>query len=375
MNEFTYKPLQGLRAKRGTVSTKTPGLDFVRKGIAKALSGGNMAEAEKIAANRWGKNSRAALICKADMPALSTIPGSEGHSLFSQEGNASPIAGVDEEIARAEFVDAVRARSLIGRLGLLRVPFMVPFLVMENGPVAEWRDEGAAYAMPPLKMVRQPFLERYDVGALLVATLETLSLKNLDVELWIKDQLVKAVAEKIDRDFIDPANLGTPGVKPASITSDVTITAESPMTGSGEGIFDAFDGYSGDIMRSVLIMNPWRAAKNHSANREGLGLRGGDFAGIPVVTSTACPEEIVVLLDPGSIGYAMEGADVRMSSNASLEMETAPSMTSAPSVSGQNTTSMFQSGSVALIASTFVSWRVLRSEAVAYYNAPSIGLI
>jgi hypothetical protein len=372
MNEYTYRPLQGLRAKRGTVSTKTPGLDFTRMGIAKALAGGNMAEAGRIAADRWGKNSRAALICKTDMPAISTIPGSEGHSLFSQEGNASPIAGVDEEIARAEFVDAVRARSLIGRLGLLKVPFMTPFLVMENGPVAEWRDEGAAYGMPPIKMVRQPFLERYDCGALLVATLETLRLNNLDVELWIKDQLVKAVAEKIDRDFIDPANLGTPGVKPASITSDVTITAgDSP----NEGLFESHEGYAGDIMRSVLVMNPWRAARNHTANREGLGLRGGDFAGLPVVTSTACPEEIAVLLDPGSIGYAMEGADVRMSSNASLEMETAPSMTSAPSVSGQNTVSMFQSGSVALIASTFVSWRVLRSEAVAYYNAPSIGLV
>jgi hypothetical protein len=364
-------PLSGLRGRKETVSSSPKGLDFVRKGIALAISGGNRAEAERIAANRWGKSSRAAWITKADQPAISTVVGTEGHGLISGEGNASPFTDEQEEAARAEFVDLVRAASLIGRLGLRRVPFNLPLLVQEAGPQVEWRDEGAAYGSGPIKMVRQPALERYDIGGLAVLTLETLRLKNIDVETWIRDQLVRALAEKIDRDFIDPANLGTPGVKPPSITSDVTITAgDSP----NEGIFEGVEGYAGDILRSVLVMNPWRAARNHNANRAGLGLRGGDFAGLKVVTTTGCPEEIAVLLDPDSIGYATDGAEIRISTQASLEMETAPSMTSAPSVSGQATVSLFQSNAAGLIVSQFVSWRVLRSETVATYAAPSIGL-
>jgi hypothetical protein len=364
-------PNIGLR-RRETVSSVPKGLDFVRRGIALAVSNGNVATASRYAANRWGKDSRAALITKTDVPGLSTDHGSAGAGFVSTEGNDSPFTGDAEETARAEFLDLVRQASLMGRLALRRVPFMVPFMVMDSGPVVAWRDEGSAYAsgLPAIKITRQLPLERYDLGGLVVVTLELLRLNNVDVELWIRDQLVKALAEKLDRDFIDPTNTGTAGVTPAAVTSEQDQALDSPS----EGIFEAHDKYTGDPMRSVIVMNPWRAARVYGAARPDIGMRGGTLNGVPVLTTTGCPEEIIVLLDPAAIAVASEGAEIRMSGNASLEMETAPANASAPTVASSEQTSMFQTGSVAVIGSVFASWRVLRPESVVYFNAPAVGL-
>jgi hypothetical protein len=369
-------PLTGLRRKdRDTTVSSTPkGLDFIRSGIALAATGGNHAAAVKFAQNRWGAQSRAVIATKAagDVPALSTIYGSEGNDFLAVvDANDSPTSDMVTAI-RAEFVDLVRSSALIGRVPLRRVPFQTPFLVMDNGPVTAWRDEGQPYgsSMPPVRMTRQLPLERFDLGTMIVVTNELLKLQNVDVELWLRDQLVKALAEKLDSEFIDPSNTGTTGVKPAAITATAAALDDSPS----EGIFEGFDKYTGDPERSVIVMNPWRAARAYSAARPDIGMRGGSLGGVPVYTTTACPEEVVVMFDPDSIAFASEGAEIRMSEHASVEMEQSPSNASAPSVAQANLTSMWQTGSVAVIGSVFASWRVLRAESVVYFNGPAIGL-
>jgi hypothetical protein len=55
---------------------------------------------------------------------------------------------------------------------------------------------------------------------------------------------------------------------------------------------------------------------------------------------------------------------VRMSSEASLEMEDGPANASAPTVAQAQMTSMFQTNSVAFLAERTVGWKRRRTEGV-----------
>jgi len=129
--------------------------------------------------------------------------------------------------ARTEFFEAVRAASIIGKLPVRRIGFRTRQLTMDEGARVLWRAEGAAYANSPLKVSAAGGLERFDLGALIVASKETLEDESFDAERTIAADLVKALAAAVDAAFIDPANSGSGGVKPASITSGAA-SAGSP---------------------------------------------------------------------------------------------------------------------------------------------------
>ena len=281
-------------ARKATVSYLPPGQDLVRFAIAKALTEDVPGEAHLYAAQRWGEKSRAARLTKANVPGLTTGAGA---------GDAMS----DLAQARTEFFDTVRAASIIGRLPVRRVPFRTRTLSMDEPPRAGWRAEGAAYLNSPIKMSHVAGIERFDLGALIVVSKEVLQDESFDAEATIRDQLVRALAAQLDRDFIDPANSGTGGTKPASITSG----AGSPNSPS-EGIFDFGDAFTGYPNEAVIIMNPWQAARLSSAARPTIGARGGTWAGIPVITSTAFPEGQFALVDPNQIAVAMSDADVQV---------------------------------------------------------------
>ena len=97
------------------------GFDFVCLGIASAVSGNIGRAAEEYAKNRWGSISRAVTITKAAVAAVNT-QGGAGDQMISDERPS------------AEFFDLVRARSIIGRLPLRRVPFRMRTLSMYEGP-------------------------------------------------------------------------------------------------------------------------------------------------------------------------------------------------------------------------------------------------
>jgi hypothetical protein len=344
-----------LEQSRGrTVSTTPKGLDFVRAGIAKALCS-LPGEAERYAEQRWGEKSRAAVITKASVPHVGTnVPA--GAALVSAD--PSP----------AEFFDLVRAQSVVGRLPLRRVPFYARTLTMDEGPRVGWRDEGAAYGTSPLKLTNTAGLERFGLGALVVVTQELLEDETIDAELIIRDQLVKALAAAVDSAFLDPANSGTAGVKPAAVTSGVG--GGSPT----EALFDFSDSFTGVPENAVIILNPWQAARLNGAARPNLGVGRSTWAGIPVYTSTAMPEGYMALLDPDGIAIALGEPEVRASREASVEMVDSSSMTSGSSVSAANQTSLFQVNAIGMIGSLYANWRVVRPGAVLLFNLQDYGL-
>jgi hypothetical protein len=344
------------RLPRAQKSDRLRGLDFNRAGIAQAV-GTTAGEAHSYAESRWGRTSKAAeLISKASVAGLNTVGGS-GAQAISAEG------------AVAEFFDMVRAQSLIGRLPLRRVPFRTRTLTMDEGPRVAWRDEGASYGNSPLKLTNQTGLEPYDLGALIVVTDEMLNDRSVDAELMIRDQLVKALAAALDDAFINPSNSGSAGVKPQSVTN-----AAGGMDSPSESLFDWGDTFQGDVSNAWILVNPWQAARLNSAARPDIGSRGGTWAGFPVLTSTAVPEGIFVLIDPARVAIATGAADIRISGEATVEMADSSSMTSATSVSGANQVSMWQTNSKAIIGSVSANWRIVTPDAVQVFDAQAYGL-
>ena len=345
--------LDALKLPRVSVDPK--GLDLVRATIAAALSD-TPRDAAQFAANRWGAKSRAAEITKAAVSGATTTAATQG------------LAFVNDSAA-VEFFDVVRSQAVIGKVPFRRIPFRTPTLSMDEGPAVAWRDENAAYRTSLLKVSRSAGLEPFDLGAMIVVTKELLQHSSVDAEVIVRDMLARGLAAELDRTLLDPANTGTSGIKPASIT-----TGAFPDSSPAEAIFDWGDTFTGDTSKAWLVMNPWQAARLYGAARPDIGARGGTWAGFPVATSTAVADGIFILIDPDQVALALGGASVRATEQGAVEMQDSSSMTSGASPTAATLTSMWQTNSVAIIGSVAANWRVVRADAVQVFDAQAYGL-
>ena len=220
-------------------------------------------------------------------------------------------------------------------------------------------------------MTNQDGLARFDVGALIVVSKEMLKDESVDAENIIRNELIKALAAALDAAFIDPANSGSAGVKPASVTN-AAAGPDSPT----EALFDWGDTFTGNPANSWIIVNPWQAARLSSAARPNIGAQGvTSWAGFPVITSTACPEGVAVLLDPTQIAVAIGDANVRASENAMVDMQDSSSMASGPSATAATGVRMFQVNRAAIIGSISANWRLLRAESVQVFDLAAYSLL
>ena len=69
---------------------------------------------------------------------------------------------------------------------------------------------------------------------MIVVTKELLQHSSVDAEVIVRDMLARGLAAELDRTLLDPANTGTSGIKPASIT-----TGAFPDSSPAEAIFDS----------------------------------------------------------------------------------------------------------------------------------------
>jgi hypothetical protein len=256
---------------------------------------------------------------------------------------------------------------VLGRVPFRRVPFYVPFVTVDERSNCAWEQEGQAIVNSPLKITRHAALTTFKVAAMTVATMEMLEVPNVNAEMMIRDSLVRSLAHKLDTDLLDPANSGTSNEKPACITNGAGA-ADSPS----ESLFE-FDSFTGDMNNAWALLNPMRAGRMHSANRYDTGVRGGMFHGMPLVTSSAVPEESLIILDPTYVVVALGSAQVDVSSNATVEMEDAPNQAFS-SVQANNQVSMFQTNSAAIRAIVQANWKVVRADAVQIFDLTGFGL-
>lgn len=351
-----------------------PGQAFARlvkiKGATQAKNG--FSSEEQAAAAMYGQNSQVYDIVrqKAAVPAATTSDSDWAGFLLNDGG------------AAADFVTFLRPRTILGRFGsdglpsLRKVPFRTDLKTLTSGMSGYWVGEGKAKPLTQFEGDSK-IIEPTKVANIAVATRELLMSSSPSADLLIRDQLVSALAARLDTDFIDPTKTAVPGVSPASITNSIT-----PITSSGcdsdavrcdiSAAFRAFAAANNPLSSGVWIMgsaaaiNLWQM-KNPLGQPEYSDMRmnGGFFAGLPVIVSDYVPGDTVVLVNASDIYYADEGGvEVSVSTEASLEMADNPSHNSDTPTGSSSLVSMFQTNSVAFLAERTISWARRRASGV-----------
>ncbi|ANK84169.1 phage capsid family protein [Rhizobium sp. N1314] len=330
------------------VSLAPRGSTFVRCAMALALAKGDMVHAAEIAAGRWGLMSPAARVAKAAV---------EAGQLGGGSGTWGSELAADLATATVEFFQLVAERSIVGRMaGLRRMPLLTRSISVVGGSTAHWVGEGKPKPVSAL-VFGDALLPSRKIIALCVCTRELLESSDPAAEGVIKTDLVRAVADALDSAFIDPSNAGIADVVPASITNSVTQSADLEALVSD---------FAGDLSAAVFVMNPATAVSLSSADRPNIGARGGELSGVPVITSRNVAEGNIVLADPTGIALGEGSADLRVTTEATVEMLDNGLTQDATEGTGTSLVSLWQTNAAGLLAERAINWAVARPGSVGY---------
>ncbi len=355
------------------LATNVPkGIAFTRLLGAKYLARQHQQSPVDIAKSMW-----------PDMPELETVLRTAvtvGNTTDST--NAAPLV-VYQNMA-SEFIDLLRAETIIGRIpGLRRVPFNISVPRATGDPSVNWVGEGK------VKPVSSMAFDSLTLGFAKVAgivpiTMELMKFSNPAAEGLIRDALIAAIAYLTDRDFLDPTKAVQTGVSPASVTNGVT-----PVTSTGTTA-DALRDDLGSLLANylaanmsisglVLVMTAQQAMRigllrNALGQKEfpDMGIGGGTLEGIPVITSEnivgtgGSPTDggLIVALNAPEILLADDGGvDIDVSTEASIQMETTPD---SPAVASTVLTSLWQHNMVGIRAERMINWVKRRSGAAQF---------
>ena len=363
-----------------TAPKLAPGVMFARLARAKALARLDGESVRVKVKELYGEDSPVyGAVVKAAVPAATTGTPTWGGNLVSDEGGVF-----------ADFVEYLRPRTILGRFGsdgipsLRRVPFRVPLVGQTTGGAGYWVGEGKAKPLTQWQYGKTT-MEPTKVANIAVATEELLRDSSPSAEMLLRDELVNALRERLDRDFIDPAKSAVTGVSPASILNGVSAIPSSGADADSvradiQAVFGAFIAANNAPESGVWVMTAVTALalslmQNPLGQTEfpGIGMNGGTFFGMPVIVSQYVPSGVVALVNASDIYEADEGGiAVDLSREASLEMDNAPSHDSDTPTPAE-LVSMFQTNSVAFRAERTISWARRRPSAVAHLSGVAWG--
>ncbi|UHD44921.1 phage major capsid protein [Aureimonas altamirensis] len=369
------------RSASGVVKAPKPdaGIRFARVAKCIGLSKGLNREAVAIAEERYKADPIVAAVLKAAVSA-----GNTGNSAW-----AGALVGEESNVF-ADFVEFLRPQTILGKFGvggvpsLRRVPFRVPLIGQTSGGAGYWVGEGAAKPLTSFDFSRIT-LGPLKVANIAVLTMEVLRDSSPAADGIVRDQLAAALRERLDIDFINPAKAAVADVSPASILNGVAPIASSGTDADAvradlRALFGAFIAANNAPTAGVFVMEATTALAlslmtNPLGQPEfpGLTMNGGTLSGLPVIVSEYVPNGVVALVNASDIYLADDGdVSVDMSTEASLQMDTAPTNNSVTPTATQ-LVSMFQTNSAAFRAERTVNWARRRAAAVAYLTGVAWG--
>lgn len=304
---------------------------------------------------------------------------------------AAPLVGEETRVF-ADFVDYLRPQTILGRFGqapvpsLRRVPFRTALIGQTSGGDGYWVGEGQAKPLTAMDFERKS-MEPLKVANIAVATMELIRDSNPAADALIRDTLAAALRERLDRDFINPAKAAVAGISPASILNGVAPIPSSGTDGDAvradvKAVFTAFIQANNAPTSGVWLMSSVSALalslmQNPLGQVEfpGIGMMGGTFFGLPVIVSEYVPTDssgsLVALINASDIYEADEGGiDLSMSTEASLQMDSAPDN---PSTASTVMVSLWQRNLVGFRAERTINWQRRRASAVAWLSGVNWG--
>jgi HK97 family phage prohead protease len=364
-----------------TVEEVAPGVRFARSVHVRALCmlemrNGNPVDALALARRMYPHDAATQAVVKAAVDGASSGDSNWAGSLIGAESTVY-----------ADFAAFLRPQTIIGQFGaggipgLLHIPFRVRLLNQSSAGSASWVGESKPAALTRFAFGSQT-LAPLKVVALSAASMELIRDSSPAADVLIRDELAKACAERMDKDFIDPNKAAVANVSPASITHGVVAVASSGPDGNSirQDIGNLVDAYLAANMslKSAVMITSQQIASKVSLMRNALGQRefpnitplGGSIESYPVITSefvsglASSNGQNVLMVSAGDIYFADDGeTSVDMSVEASLEMSDAPGQDAAAGT-GASMVSMFQTNSVAFRATRTVNWALRRPQAV-----------
>lgn len=351
-------------AEKGLALAQVVRLQFQSKGIPHIAA--QIAESQK-----QSLDPRVVEMTKAAVSGAST-------TVPAWAGNLATPGGV-----YGDFIEYLRPLTILGKFGdgrvpsLRSVPFGIPLLGQTSGGNGYWVGEGKAKPLTKFDTETKK-LEPLKVANIAVITNEMLLRASIAADTWIRDQLVKALSARLDTDFVNPAKAAVAGVSPASITNGVTPIVSSgndaeAIRADAAAVLDAYVDGNNDLTAGVWIMGAKIASRlamlqkplGQGSEFPGLTLRGGEFLGFPAIVSNYVPAETVVFLNADDVYFGDEGGfEVKMSTEASLEMLDNPVGDSVAPTGAASMVSMFQTNSTAFLAERHLNWMKRRANAV-----------
>lgn len=279
---------------------------------------------------------------------------------------ANNILG-DYAIAIGPFSQTMSTASVFFRLlsdsVLVRLPLRTRVGVAAGAASAAVTAEGQA--VPVCRVtIDNVTLDTVRAAGLLVVTKELVLDTGPAGQQLFNRSLRNALAEIVDHRFLEIV-LGDD-------------TAAQAFASSGPEPEDALR----DLRRALLSVNSvgdaklyWVVAPDVAKKASTLGgngtntfpamsATGGEMANLPALVSSGVPAGMIYLLDASGIAADADEVDVRVSNQADVLMDTAPSMNSATPTAAQMV-SMFQTNSVALLATAMFGAQRLRDDAIA----------
>lgn len=372
-----------------TSESTEKGIEFARYVMALVAAKGDHNKAHNIAIQHFGEDSRVSkalgaqakgtdfgAVMKAAVSAGSTITG-----LSSTWGSEL----VDYDTFTGDFIEFLRPKTIIGRFGTGDIPALrqIPFNVKINGQVsgasAAWVGEGLAKPLTDMGF-NTVELGFFKVAAIAVITDELVRFSNPSAERLVRDELARAVIERLDTDFINPAKAAVAGVSPASILNGVAAIPSSGTDADAincdlQALEASFIDANNDPENAVYIMRPQTAQVLGRLQNPlgqsmypGISMRGGTLLGTPVITSNYVPTGTVALINASDIYIADDGqVTVDASREATIQMDNAPTQSSVTPTATAGV-SMFQTNSVAIRAERYINWARRRDSGVAHLS-------
>lgn len=360
-----------------------PGTAFTRYAMAIAGARGNRYEALQRAREdkTWHEQTpEVELVLSHDIPMLMRAAVAAG---TTQDATwASPLV-VAQNMA-SEFIELLRPATILGRIpGLRRVPFNISMPRATAGTSTGWVGEGAM--KPVTNMAFDTVTLRWAKAAsIVVLTDELVRFSNPSAEAVVRQDMIAAMAQFLDRQFVDPAVAAVTNVSPASITNGVTPVTATGTTAAAfradvKSLFNLLFAGNLSTVGGVWIMTQTQAlALALMQNSLGqqvfptISAEGGTLLGYPVITSENIPSTggspvdgfPIIFLIAREVMLADDGQVVIDASNqASLQFDSAPD---SPPTASTNLQSLWQANLTALKAERFITWLKRRSTVVQF---------
>ena len=282
---------------------------------------------------------------------------------------ASPLVAYN--VLASEFIELLRPATIIGRIpGLRMVPFNIQMPATTTGSTVGWVGENAPKPVSSMAFTTVQ-LRWAKAAGIIILTQELVRFSNPSAEAVVRQDMIDAMVQFLDRQFVDPTVAAVTNVSPASITNGVTPIAptgtnEAALRADVKTLLNTFLINNVSTTGGVWIMTQQQAlALSLMINALGQqsfpsmnGEGGGTFIGYPVIASENVPATggsptdgyPIIFAKAPEIMLADDGQTVIDASNqASVQLDTAPD--SPPSASSAYV-SLWQMNFVGLRAET-----------------------